>query len=223
MINLDDLKTNYTVFCDFDGTITEKDGTVELVKKYGEDINHEAEKSYIAGKANNREVISLHYDTLKLSTTQYYDTIYSIAMDTTFLKFHEALKKAGIKMEIISGSPAKGVEDYLIRMGCGGIVVHGNLMEIKNDTILLNPASKIEETLCRRGDCAHCKSLWIENEHRKNKKVIYIGDGLTDTCAAGYADLLFAKKSLARYCTDKGINFVPFNNFDDIHQYLFTD
>ena len=222
MIGLNDLRENYTVFCDFDGTITEKDGTVELVKKYGREINNNAEEMYKAGKANNREVMALHYYTMGLSTKQYYGMIYSIAMDSTFCRFYKALGKAGIKMEVLSGSPSKGIEDYFRKMGYEGIVVHGNIMEIKNDTVLFSAATKIEESLCRRGDCAHCKSSWIEKEHRKGRKVIFIGDGLTDTCAAGHADLVFAKKSLARHCAEAGINFTPYSNFDDIHQCLFN-
>lgn len=218
---MDDLKNKYVIFSDFDGTITQKDSTVELVNKFGGKVNRDAENLYIAGKANNREVISLHYSTLNLSVQKYYEVIHSMPLDPSFRRFYETLGSMGIKIHVITGSIARAIKDYFYQAGFADIAVHGNRMRIKNGRVLFSPAHKIENTLCLEGCCANCKSAWVEKYHHRNKKIIYIGDGLTDTCVSGYADLLFAKDSLARYCEKQKMNFVPFNNFGDIHQYLF--
>jgi 2-hydroxy-3-keto-5-methylthiopentenyl-1-phosphate phosphatase len=43
-------------------------------------------------------------------------------------------------------------------------------------------------------------------------KVVYVGDGYSDRCAAGAADRVFATDGLARYLRNRG---VPFEEFDD--------
>ena len=45
---------------------------------------------------------------------------------------------------------------------------------------------------------------------------IYIGDGRSDFCVAGRADLVFAKDKLADYCSDKNIPFIAFDDFADL-------
>lgn len=214
------MEEQYVVFSDFDGTITQKDSTVELINKYGGEVNRRMEELYAAGKAHNREVISLHYDTLNLSVKDYYGVIRSMPIDPSFQRFYETLARAGIELHVVTGSTTEGVTDYFHMMGFANITVHGNRLQFKNGRVSLFPADKTEDTLCGEGFCANCKSARIEKYHRRNKKVIYIGDGLTDTCASNHADLLFAKDDLARYCAERKINFVPFDSFDDIHQYL---
>lgn len=194
---------------------------VELIKRYGGEINRLAEELYAAGKACNRKVISLHYKTLNLSVKKFYDVMYSIPIDASFYKFYETLIKKRIELHIITGNTTKSVKDYFHQKGFANISIHGNRMRIKEGKVLLSPANRMEHSVCGEGCCANCKSAWIEKYRQRNKKVIYIGDGLTDTCASVHANLLFAKDDLARYCTKAKINFVPFDNFDDIHHYLF--
>jgi 2-hydroxy-3-keto-5-methylthiopentenyl-1-phosphate phosphatase len=46
--------------------------------------------------------------------------------------------------------------------------------------------------------------------------IIYIGDGLSDTCPVHIADMVFAKGSLASYCNQHGIIHHNWNSFFDI-------
>ena len=46
--------------------------------------------------------------------------------------------------------------------------------------------------------------------------VVFVGDGRSDFCASGRADILFAKASLADYAAQRGLAFHPFEDFHDV-------
>lgn len=46
--------------------------------------------------------------------------------------------------------------------------------------------------------------------------MIYIGDGKSDTCAVQYADIVFAKGTLAAFCTAEGIPFHHYRSLSDV-------
>jgi 2-hydroxy-3-keto-5-methylthiopentenyl-1-phosphate phosphatase len=50
--------------------------------------------------------------------------------------------------------------------------------------------------------------------------IIYVGDGHSDRCPAGEADLVFAKKSLFNYLKERNKPCQAFKNFKDIYTYL---
>jgi 2-hydroxy-3-keto-5-methylthiopentenyl-1-phosphate phosphatase len=51
-------------------------------------------------------------------------------------------------------------------------------------------------------------------------RVIYVGDGYSDRCAALAADRVFATGGLARYLTERAVAFEPFTDFHALSQSL---
>ena len=58
-----------------------------------------------------------------------------------------------------------------------------------------------------------CKCAIINNT---NKVKIAIGDGRSDFCFSGQANLVFAKAKLLNYCQENNIQHYPFSDFNDI-------
>ena len=79
---------------------------------------------------------------------------------------------------------------------------------------LFNQYCKKDSGLCK---CEIIKKL------KKDRRVLYIGDGTSDICAANLADILFAKDSLAEHCDQNGINYLKFKTFKDICEYLYLN
>ena len=46
--------------------------------------------------------------------------------------------------------------------------------------------------------------------------VVLVGDGKSDACLAGSADVVFAKSRLLDYCREQGIAHIPFTSFTDV-------
>jgi 2-hydroxy-3-keto-5-methylthiopentenyl-1-phosphate phosphatase len=56
--------------------------------------------------------------------------------------------------------------------------------------------------------------------NRGEQPSIFVGDGLSDKYAASEAGLLFAKNSLAAYCRQQAMEFVPFEELDEVAAWL---
>jgi 2-hydroxy-3-keto-5-methylthiopentenyl-1-phosphate phosphatase len=50
----------------------------------------------------------------------------------------------------------------------------------------------------------------------------FVGEGTSDRYAALYADVVFAKDVLVRFCERDGVRYVPWNDFDDVRAALAT-
>ncbi len=75
-------------------------------------------------------------------------------------------------------------------------------------------------TRCVRTGFCKCDRVW---DHRRNgRKVVYIGDGISDLCVAEQADALFARDWLAKHCGESGIPFTPFDDFFQVLKVLKT-
>ena len=57
---------------------------------------------------------------------------------------------------------------------------------------------------------------------RRGRRVVFIGDGESDRYAAGYSDVVFAKRSLVRICLEAGWPFHRWTEFSEIETWLAT-
>jgi 2,3-diketo-5-methylthio-1-phosphopentane phosphatase len=66
--------------------------------------------------------------------------------------------------------------------------------------------------------CAVCKGRLCDARRAAGQRVVFVGDGTSDRCAIGRADLLFAVRGskLAAACDAVGAPYLPFDTFDDV-------
>ncbi len=68
--------------------------------------------------------------------------------------------------------------------------------------------------------CGTCKRDRVLAHQAAGRRVVFIGDGESDRFAAGYADVVFAKHSLERFCLERGWPFERWTAFIEIHRWL---
>jgi 2-hydroxy-3-keto-5-methylthiopentenyl-1-phosphate phosphatase len=75
-----------------------------------------------------------------------------------------------------------------------------------------------------RGDvCIECGRRCKRHDlgrHLRGEQLVYVGDGISDRCAARTADLVFARADLARDLAADGVPFVPFEDFVEVREHL---
>ena len=212
----------YVIVSDFDGTITLQDSNTILVETLGNEENARIEEAFVLGLAGSRETLEKHFQTLSISLSEYKNFLDEyIELDPDFDSFLQQIKVRKIPFFIVSAG---------FRQGISHILGHDRIKEAEifaNDLVgeerLLTKFS-MNDVSCARtvGVCGNCKRLSIHEIRQKtDKKIIYIGDGMTDVCAVEGVDLLFAKDYLADYCKSNQISYIPFEQFRDVETYLF--
>ncbi|MCL2222636.1 MAG: MtnX-like HAD-IB family phosphatase [Oscillospiraceae bacterium] len=213
--------SEYVIVSDFDGTITIEDSTVELVNNCGNAENDRIEVDFIAGTLSNRDAMAQHFEALKISLADFTDFIKAnINIDPTFDTFLMETGRLGVSLNIVSAGYCQTVETVLGDKRLQGVDIYANVLAGEP---YVKSISATAEPACDKafGPCGNCKRDCMRAiRHKSGKKLIFIGDGLTDRCAASEADLFFAKDALARYCNEQNLPYIPYKNFNDILNYL---
>jgi len=211
----------YVIVADFDGTITQIDTNYLLVKAFGSEENDQLELDLIAGKLGSREAFLRHFELMRITSQEYRDFICSaIEIDNGFDFFLEQVKRCAIPFYIVSAGYRQAIEYVLGGSRLQGVEVYAN--DLLGEPYL-KPLFAGEKKVCDKtfGPCGNCKLDYLKKIRKKvGRKILFIGDGLTDRCAVEEADMLFAKDSLAKFCDEDGVFYVPYKGFTDIAKYL---
>ena len=211
--------SDYVVVSDFDGTITMEDSNDLLVHALGNDENVQIEIDFCAGRMGNREAMVRHFDAMRISLQEYEDFIAAnINIDADFDDFLAYIRERATPFFVVSAGFLQGIEVVLGSARLNGVKVFANELlghpHISPRFAHANPACSKDF-----GPCGNCKQVCIETIRQKTgRKIIFIGDGLTDRCAR--ADILFAKHDLARYCDEHSLPYQPYQRFSDVTAYL---
>ena len=68
--------------------------------------------------------------------------------------------------------------------------------------------------------CGTCKRDRVLAHQAAGRAVVFIGDGESDRYAAGYSDIVWAKRSLVRICLEAGWPFQRWTEFREIDAWL---
>ena len=195
----------YAVVADFDGTITLMDSNDLLFLTCGTPENEKIEADFCAGALGGREAMGRHFQAMRLGFREYFDFLDThIEIDPGFDRFLQQLRMQNIPLFIVSGGYRQGIQRVLGEKRLQNVQIFANDLIEEDGYLSFSPA--MEGNVCTEptiGPCGNCKKVCIDTiRHQTNKKILFIGDGLTDRCAAQKADLLFAKDgyALAAYC-----------------------
>ena len=94
-----------------------------------------------------------------------------------------------------------------------------NLIPIEGSSkVKFQPIFPYTDEICTR--CASCKRNHIVTIAGDDDIIVYIGEGYSDRCPVRYADVVFAKDDLLRYCRKNHIPRYEYKTFKDIKNQL---
>jgi len=211
---------DYAIVADFDGTITLQDSNDSLCLACGNAENVKIEADFCAGVISGKEAVHLHFQALRIGFQEYFDFLDShIQIDPGFDVFLQQLRARHMPFFIVSGGYRQGIQRILGEDRMNGVQIFAN--DLLDDKGYLLPSGAMEGAVCTEpiGPCGNCKKVCLDIiRHQTKKKILFIGDGLTDRCAAQKADLLFAKEgcALAEYCRTHDLPYVSYKGFSDL-------
>ena len=212
----------YAVVSDFDGTISLQDSNEQLFLALGNAENIKIEELYNESKIGTKEGFTRHFEALKLKENTYNEFILdNIEIDRGFKDFYNKTIENGIPLIVVSGGFINGISILLKKEGMERVPVYANRLVTSKGRLAVEFSNENHNCSNIFGPCGNCKLQHLERLRENKRKIIFIGDGLTDRCAASNADIVFAKKSLAEYCEGKGIKYINYESFEDINNELF--
>lgn len=204
----------FWVYSDFDGTITFDDNQVALLNAFGRDNWRDLENTILAGGGKSRQYLPVIYQDFRAkSTNEILDFLHkNVCIDPHFPEFARYCQANEVPLEIISDGMHFYIEEYLRRTGLTQICYYSNLVSVNPSGLdFTHPHANLE---C--GKCGTCKKKIVEGRKAKGYFIVYVGDGVSDECAASVADLIYAKGKLACYCAKEQLPFIPYESFADI-------
>ncbi|MGA2668282.1 MAG: HAD-IB family phosphatase [Ignavibacteria bacterium] len=208
------------IYCDFDGTIT----TLDTWMAVGNYFIREKETWYeIIRKFENLEIGARECFLKECDLIENFDLeifnriIENQQLDEYFLEFKQFCEQNNLPITIMS----EGMDYYIQRILKKynfELPYYANKFVLSKDEKSFHLEFPFSDAECTK--CGCCKRNLLMNMTADDEISVYIGDGYSDACVTHYADIVFAKKSLASYCWKNNITYFEYKNFSDIKSKL---
>lgn len=204
------------IFCDFDGTITNKDNIISIMKQFAPPEYLPIKENILGQRQSIREGVAEMFALLPVSLK---DQLISYLLEDAqirdgFADFVSYTRKNKIPLYIVSGGIDFFVEPMLEKFGpFSGI--YCNESDFSGENIQIKFPHGCDEQCTSQG-CGCCKPSIIRKLKGSNALSIVIGDSITDLEAAKLADVVIARDFLIEKCEELHISYEPFENFHDV-------
>jgi 2,3-diketo-5-methylthio-1-phosphopentane phosphatase len=201
-----------TLVVDFDGTITEQDLLDEIALTFGdEDVYREVDVGLDENRLTLHEVIRREFEPVRAPLDEVQGWVLeNVRVRPGFRELVELARERGWRFVIVSSGFRELIEPVLEREGLTDVELLSNSIDADPTgwkvRFRTHEACDICGEPCKRATAAALAD---------GTDLVYVGDGYSDRCAAELADVVFARRGLARYLDDRGL---PYEPFDDFHQ-----
>lgn len=202
-----------TIFVDFDGTITERDMLDEIAQTFGDpEVYAAVDRGLDDGQLTLHDVLRREFEPVRAPLPDVVSWV--LARARVRPGFHELVdtaRRRGWRVIVISSGFRELIEPVLARAGLGDLELIANRIDPKPTG--WEACFRDEEPCPVCGE--PCKRSAVTSE-TDGGPAVYVGDGISDRCGAEASDVVFARRGLADYLTDRNVPFEPFDDFFDV-------
>jgi 2-hydroxy-3-keto-5-methylthiopentenyl-1-phosphate phosphatase len=200
-----------TLVVDFDGTITEQDLLDAIAQTFGdEDVYREVDEGLDDDSLTLNEVIRREFEPVRAPLGEVREWVLeNVRVRPGFRELVELARERDWRFVIVSSGFRELIEPVLEREGLDDLELLSNTVDPDPNgwkvRFRVSEACDVCGQPCKRSTAAALAD---------GTELVYVGDGYSDRCAAELADVVFARRGLARYLEERG---VPFERFEDFH------
>ena len=223
------MKPRLLIACDFDGTVTRQDTLVKILDRYGSAQWRDVQKRVVSGEISIREGLQQEMGSVRASLEELKSILADqVEVDPSFPGFLRKMRRQGIPLICLSGGFDLCIETVLVKAGLWPLPTLANRLIPPHPA--LSPKGgedkgegwRVEfpypSDQCK--SCGHCKGDSIRSWNAQGYATVFVGNGVTDRCAARNAKMTFAKDELHAWCQANGIPSAAYQTFSDIEQEL---
>lgn len=203
------------VIVDFDGTIATVDTIDALLERFALPGWTAIEAEWTAGRIGSRECLIRQIDLLRATPSDLAAFVAEIEIDPGVAAFIDVTRANGIDVTVVSDGLDHVVETVL-RRHCIDVPVRANALEFAGADRWRVTFPHARETCGPLS--GNCKCATPDREAHAVR--IVVGDGRSDICVAGTADLVLAKGRLADHARATGLAHVAIESFADATRHL---
>jgi len=206
--------------CDFDGTVAPADVGAALVARFTTAPARigELARRWGAGEIGSRAVVEGESATLRVREGEALEFVRGFTLDPGFAPFARSARSRGEPVELASEGFGFYIRELLARAALDDLPWTANEARFENDTVTPGfPHATGAERGCR--GCGNCKARHVERLRRAGHRVVLVGDGLSDRCAAEAADVVLARGRLLEWSRARGIAALPFEDFAGVERH----
>jgi 2,3-diketo-5-methylthio-1-phosphopentane phosphatase/HAD superfamily hydrolase (TIGR01509 family) len=204
----------HLILCDFDGTISVRDMSYELLCTFTRGDWEEIDRQYREGKIGSRKAYEQIAGMCEVNPEEMDDFIMKRSLiDPYFGEFYDYCLRKGIELKIVSDGFDIYIKRLLEHHGLPPIPTFANRLSFKKGR-KIHFEHPYHNPKC--GLCGTCKRAILLEERPFYDRITYIGNGYSDRCAAQEADRIYAKELLFEICAREGTNCTYFDHFGDI-------
>lgn len=206
------------IACDFDGTITQRDTLHAIVEAFGGwGVWDEIEPRLRAGELTLEQAMERQFAEVRSTPEAVRELVLREApLRPGFAELVEWARRNGHRLVVLSSGFRSVIDAILAEGGVRGLAIHSHEARFSAEGCRLVWSDRGERCrICERP----CKRHDLVAEWR-GEPLVYLGDGISDRCAARMADLIFARDGLADYLAGERVAYLPFEDFFEVRARL---
>jgi len=206
------------VLVDYDGTIALTDVSDTLMAEFVTAEWEARAAEYDAGLIGSRRLMEWEVGLITADPVALRDLAAAQPHDPGFAPLVRRARAAGIAVEVVSDGFGFFIPAALEALGMPDVPV------VTAETSF-DPGSGRARIAFPNGHpdchvCGTCKRRRVLAYQAAGRAVVFVGDGESDRYAAGYSDVIFAKRALVKLCLDAGWPFRRWTEFAEVEAWL---
>lgn len=186
-----------------------------IVETYGvRELWDEIEPRLRSGEITIEEAMQKEFASVRATADEVRQLVLRAApIRPGFAEFIRWIEEREHEVLVISAGFRSVVEAMLADAGLAHLPVRANEANFTPEGSTIEWSERGELCLlCNR----RCKRHDLRTRMPEGAPLVYVGDGISDRCAALMADRVYARDGLAEYLSELGAPYVPFDDFAEI-------
>jgi len=198
--------------CDFDGTITEEDASFYLLDSYAEGDWRSILQQYKEGRITVGEFNTRAFAMIKEDEATLLSKLdENVRIRPGFRELLDYSAYRGFRFVIVSNGLQFYIEAILRALGIKGIEVRAATNRFQADGVQVQYVAP-DGTVLQDG----FKEAYIKLFLSEGYRVVYVGNGTSDSYASRHAHVVFATGDLLSYYQRHGLTCIPFDDLTDV-------